>query len=352
MPNMIIKDEQLLTGIENLLAALKKMDQSGNKLLIVLDNGYFEGLLSAGDIQRAIIQNISLDTNVKTILRRNVRYAKPEDSFESIRQMMLEYRMELCPVIDSNKKIVKVYYWEDLFENSKVKPKNQIEVPVIIMAGGFGTRLKPLTNVLPKPLIPFRDKTIIEEIFERFAANGCSEFIISLNYKSDLIEYYVNSQKLPYHISYFKESKPLGTAGSLALLKNKITRTFFVSNCDILIEQDYSEILKYHYECNNEITIVAAIKNYSIPYGTIESAENGKLISLSEKPELIFKINSGMYVLEPHLLNEIPQDTFFHITELIDKLRLNSRSVGVFPVSEGSWQDFGDPSYLKMLIEK
>jgi NDP-sugar pyrophosphorylase family protein len=114
------------------------------------------------------------------------------------------------------------------------------------MAGGFGTRLKPLTNVLPKPLIPIGEKTMLEEIFDRFGSHGCNKFFISINYKADLIKYYINSQKLPFEIEFFVEDKPRGTAGSMALLKGKITQTFFISNCDILIEQDYSEILKYH----------------------------------------------------------------------------------------------------------
>jgi len=347
---MTIDEERVLRGDETLLVALKKMDKSGNRLLIVLDRDLFKGLLSAGDIQRAIIQNKSLDTNISEILRQNVRVAKPDDSFETIRQMMLEFRMELCPMVDETKKITRVYYWNDLFEDIKIHPKNQFELPVVIMAGGVGSRLKPLTNVLPKPLIPISEKTMLEEIFERFAEHGCNEFHVSVNYKSELIEYYIKNLNLPHNISFFKETKPLGTAGSLSMLKAKMTQTFFVSNCDILIEQDYSEILNYHHECNNEITVVAALKNYPIPYGTLESAENGKLISLSEKPEITFKINSGMYILEPSVLMDVPENTFFHITELIEKLQLSNRNVGVFPVSEGSWKDIGDSNYLKTLL--
>ena len=134
----------------------------------------------------------------------------------------------------------------------------------------------------------------------------------------------------------------MGTIGSLSLIKEKINQTFFVTNCDILIEQDYSEILDYHRANGNEITIVAALKHIPIPYGIVETGENGQLMELKEKPELTFKINSGMYVLEPHLLKEIPENTFLHITELIDKIRCRKGNVGVFPVSEKSWKDIGD----------
>jgi NDP-sugar pyrophosphorylase family protein len=134
----------------------------------------------------------------------------------------------------------------------------------------------------------------------------------------------------------------MGTAGSLSLLKNKINKTFFVSNCDIIIEQDYSEILNYHQENKNEITVVAALKNYPIPYGIIESGEFGQLLELKEKPEITFKINSGMYILEPHLLKEIPSGSFFHITQLIEKIKRRNGKIGVFPVSEKSWIDMGE----------
>ncbi len=330
-----------------LLEALKKMDVLDKKLLIVLKEDIFFGLLSAGDIQRAIIQNKPLETPVADILRKNIRIAKPEDTFETIRQMMFDFRMELCPVVNEQQEIVKVYFWEDVFQENKPQPKTPFNLPVVIMAGGFGTRLKPLTNVLPKPLIPIGEKTMLEEIFDRFNQYGCNRFYLSVNYKADLIKFYLDSLKLPFQIDYFIEEKPLGTAGSLNLLKHSISETFFVSNCDIIIEQDYSEILSYHQENKNEITLVAALKHYPIPYGILETAEIGKLLSLHEKPELTFKINSGMYVLEPHLLNEIPEDEFFHITQLIDKVMQRKGKVGVFPVSEKSWKDIGEAHLLK-----
>lgn len=331
-----------------ILEALKVMDVLDRKLLIVLNKEKFFGLLSAGDIQRAIIQNKPLETQVADVLRKSIRIAKPEDNFETIRQMMFDFRMELCPVVNSNNEIVETYFWEDVFGGKELQPQKQFNLPVVIMAGGIGSRLKPLTNVLPKPLIPIGEKTIIEHIFERFSRHGCNTFHISVNYKAELIEYYLKNQNLPYQIEYFKEEKPTGTAGSLSLLKEKITKTFFVSNCDIIIEQDYSEILDYHRENKNEITIVAALKHYPIPYGTIKTSENGKLVSLKEKPELTFKINSGMYILEPHLLNEIPENQFYHITHLIEKIQQKGDNIGVFPVSEKSWKDIGEwDEYLK-----
>lgn len=338
-----------IKNTESLLSALKKMDELDIKLLIVFDSEKnFKGLLSIGDIQRAIINNSSVDTEVKEVLRENIRVADIADTPEDIKEMMLEFRMELCPVIDSERNIIEVYYWEDIFGDENIKPRGFCNVPVVIMAGGFGTRLKPLTNVIPKPLIPIDDKTMLEHIFDRFNIYGCDQFFISVNYKAPLIEFYLKEQELPYEISYFQEAKPSGTAGSLSLLADKLQDTFFVSNCDILIQEDYSEILKYHRDNKNELTVVAALKNYAIPYGTIDTGENGQLISLNEKPNLTFKINSGMYILEPHLLREIPEDTFFHITDLIEQIKKRNGNVGVFPVSEKSWEDIGNwPEYIR-----
>jgi dTDP-glucose pyrophosphorylase len=334
----------------SLLEAFKQMDALDKKLLIVIENEKFVGLISAGDIQRAIILNKSLETKVADILRKNIRVAKKDDSFDGVKKMMVEFRMELCPVINEKSDVLKIYYWEDLFQDKKPKPAKQFNLKVVIMAGGIGARLKPLTNVLPKPLIPIGERTIIEEIFERFGNHGCYEFFVSVNYKAELIEFYLKNQNLQYNLTFFIEKKPMGTAGSLSLLKGKISDTFFVSNCDILIEQDYSEILDYHRSNKNEITIVAALKNFPIAYGIIETGENGRLINLVEKPELTFKINSGMYVLEPHLLNEIPGNQIFHITQLIDKVLERNGNIGVFPISEKSWKDMGSWEDLKQYL--
>jgi NDP-sugar pyrophosphorylase family protein len=255
------------------------------------------------------------------------------------------------PLIDSNGYLKDVLYWEDLIGTEYEVPIKSINLPVVIMAGGIGTRLKPLTNVIPKPLIPLGEKTMIEIIIDSYAKYNCKDFYISVNYKADILKFYLDSViDKSISIHYFQEDMPLGTAGSLTLIKDKINTTFFVSNCDIIIKNDYEEILKYHRENNNELTIVAAVKDFSIPYGTIELSNNGLLKSMTEKPSFHFLINSGMYILEPHLLKEIPTNEFYHITYLIDRLLKEDRRVGVFPVSEKSWIDIGDwKEYMKQL---
>jgi NDP-sugar pyrophosphorylase family protein len=217
------------------------------------------------------------------------------------------------------------------------------------MAGGEGKRMRPITNVLPKPLIPLGDKTIIEHIMEQFSVIGCTSFHLSVNYKAEMIKYFLGDDKFrKYEISYFQEDKPLGTAGSLSLISNIIHSTFFLSNCDILIDQELGAIYDFHVENKNKITIVSALKNIHIPYGTLITKEDGLLIRLDEKPDYTFKINSGLYILEPDVIREIPEDQIFHITDLIEKLMTKNERIGVFPVSEGSWMDIGNwDDYLR-----
>jgi dTDP-glucose pyrophosphorylase len=334
----------LVNTQDTIIQVLKKMDKTKRKLLIVMEDNQFKSLVSIGDIQRAIIDNIALDVPIIRILRKEITVASTSDDLSEVKARMKKRRNEFMPVVTPTGELADIIFWEDLFDE-KHTPQSapKLDLPVIIMAGGKGTRLKPLTNVLPKPLIPIGEKTFVEEIMDRFVACGCHNFYLSINYKAELIRYYFeNLQNKDYCIEYFQEGKPLGTAGSLHLLNGKIQSTFFVSNCDIIIDQDYHEILKYHRENKNEITTVAALKNYSIPYGTLTTRENGLLDRIEEKPEIVFKINTGFYILEPHLLNEIPENKFFHITYLIEKLQQENRRVGVFPVSEKSWIDIGN----------
>jgi len=334
--------ERTIDPDSSILSALKKMDGLGVKSLIVIDNdNLFTGILSIGDIQRAIINNKSLDSEVRTILRKNPRVAGKAQSLTEVKDLMLRYRMEFIPVIGDSGNILNVFFWEDVFLENEQIPCSQFSLPVVIMAGGIGERLRPLTNVFPKPLMPHGKHTIIEEIMMRFSRHGCENFFITVNFKSDLVQYYLSQQNLGYNLNFIKENKPLGSGGSLSLVKGEIKSTFFISNCDILIDQDYSEILNYHIENKNIITIVAALKHYPIPYGVLETGENGDLTGLQEKPEITFKVNSGMYIFEDKVLNEIPDDTFLPITEIINKVQGKGLKVGVFPVSEKSWKDIG-----------
>lgn len=328
---------------ETIVTALKRMDELDRKLLLVFDGSRYFGILSIGDIQRGIIKNVALDQTVDKVMRTNIRVARPGDNKEDIRRLMMEFRTEAMPVVDDENNLLDVFFWEDEFTETIRKDGADLKIPVVIMAGGFGSRLKPLTNIIPKPLVPIGDRPILQIIIDGFNKLGVTEFHLSVNYKHEMIRYYFDHvPDKNYTLNYFMEDKPLGTAGSLFLLKNVLKSTFFVSNCDILIDQDYRDIYNYHREQKNEITLVGSLKHYKIPYGTLEMGEGGRLISMKEKPEITYVINSGMYVLEPSVMKDIPDNTFLHITELIEKVRARGGKVGVFPVSEKSWFDIGE----------
>jgi len=336
------------------LSALKQMDMTRRKLLIVTDNGLYRSVLSIGDIQRAIIKGVSMEATVEVILRPETKVATIHQSRADVERYVREHKNEFMPVVDDENKLVDVVFWDELFKTEIHHRTADFNLPVVIMAGGQGSRLRPLTNVLPKPLIPIGEQTMMEDIMDRFVECGCKNFYVSVNYMADFIRHYFdNFSKHRYNIEYFQEDKPLGTAGSLHLLKGKINDTFFVSNCDSILDEDYGEILRYHRDNKNEITVVSVMKSIYIPYGTLETGEGGLLKVIQEKPELTFKINTGMYILEPHLLKEIPSDRVYHITYLIDKLVKEGRRVGVFPVNEGSWTDVGNwDEYLKQFAKR
>ncbi|WP_261375717.1 nucleotidyltransferase family protein [Dokdonia sp. Hel_I_63] len=335
-----------------ILQALEKMDMLKRKLLIVMEENLFVGVLSIGDIQRAIIKKLPLDSSIEGILRTEITICSDTESEQEVKEKMLSSRTEVMPIVNNEGLLTNILFWEDIFGLTRRKKEVKLNLPVIIMAGGKGTRLRPLTHVFPKPLLPINEKTIIEDIMDRFVDVGCNKFFLSVNYKAKTIKsYFKDLDNKDYDISYFQEDKPLGTAGSMFLIKDDISTPFFVSNCDILIDQDLEEIYEYHKKNNNKITIVSAIKNYKIPYGTIETGENGLLSHMDEKPELIFQINTGMYLLEPDMLKKIPDNTFYHITELIENVKDCGQNVGVFPIAENSWQDIGNwEDYGKILV--
>lgn len=343
-----IKNRVIAPGC-SILVAMKKMDEIKMKILFVYDGDKFEGILTLGDIQRAIIKGHSLTEGVLNILDKNKIYANVSEPIDAIKEKMESIRAELMPVLQDGE-LVEVYTWEDLFGKSTEPQKKLIDLPVVIMAGGKGTRLKPITNVIPKPLVPVGDKTILEVIMDQFESIGCHKFYMSVNYKADMMKYYLSQLPHQYDVEFFMEDKPLGTIGSVSLLKGKITTPFFVSNCDSINEQDYRDVYDYHVNNHNDLTIVTMVKSFKIPYGVIETGEDGLMTSLSEKPELTYQVNTGVYILNPSCIDEIPEGEFFHITHLMEKIKARGGRVGCFPVSEHAWKDMGEWSeYLKMI---
>jgi len=341
---------RIISPSASLLDAMKQMDEVKVKILLVFEGEHFEGLITIGDIQRAIIKNIALKDSVSRILNKNKIYGYQTEGEDSIREKMRKMRAEVMPILDEQGELVDVYFWSDLFKKTELAQREKIKLPVVIMAGGKGTRLKPITNVIPKPLVPIGDKTILETILDQFEEIGCTKFYMSVNYKADIMKYYLSQLDHQYDIEFFQEDKPLGTIGSVSLLKGKITTPFFVSNCDSINEQDYRDVYDYHVQNHNDLTIVTMVKTFKIPYGVIETGEDGLMTALSEKPELTYQVNTGVYILNPSCIDEIPEGEFFHITHLMEKIKARGGRVGCFPVSEHAWKDMGEwPEYLKMI---
>lgn len=334
----------------SLLDAMKQMDKVKVKILMVFRCNHFEGLVTIGDIQRAIINNIAMKEPVSCILNKNKIYGYQTEGEDSIKEKMRQMRAEVMPILDEKGELVDVWFWNDLFKKIELTQREKINLPVVIMAGGKGTRLKPLTNVIPKPLVPVGEKTILEVIMDQFESIGCHKFYMSVNYKAEMMKYYLSQLDHKYDIDFFMEEKPLGTIGSVSLLKGKITTPFFVSNCDSINEQDYRDVYDYHMNNHNDMTIVTMVKSFMIPYGVIETGEDGLMVDLKEKPEQTYQVNTGVYILNPELIEEIPEGEFFHITHLMEKVKARGGRVGCFPVSEHSWKDMGEWSeYLKMI---
>ncbi len=343
-------ENRSISSSNSLLSSLRQMDEEKVKMLFVFDNERFISILTIGDIQRAIVKNIALETPIAQVVDRNKKFAHTGEPMDAIREKMLRLRAECMPVLDEQGDLVDVIFWRDLFENEETDLRPKIDLPVVIMAGGKGTRLKPITNVIPKPLVPVGDKTMLEVILDQFEGIGCHKFYMSVNYKADMMKYYLSQLDHKYDIEFFMEDKPLGTIGSVSLLKGKITTPFFVSNCDSINEQDYRDVWDYHVNNHNDMTIVTMVKSFKIPYGVIETGEDGLMTALKEKPEQTYQVNTGVYILNPELIDEIPEGEFFHITHLMEKVQSRGGRVGCFPVSEHSWKDMGEwPEYLKMI---
>lgn len=342
--------DKIISVDDSILSALRKMDGHRTKLVFAFEGDKFEGILTIGDIQRAIIRHVNLSDSVSRILVKDKIYASDKDSLEDIKVVMFKELIDCMPVLNDEGEIVDVLFWYDVFSEDVAENRPKIELPVVIMAGGKGTRLKPITNVIPKPLVPVGDKTILEVIMDQFEGIGCKKFYMSVNYKADMMEFYLSQLDHKYDIEFFLEDKPLGTIGSVSLLKGKISTPFFVSNCDSINEQDYRDVYDYHINNNNDMTIVTMVKSFKIPYGVIETGENGLMVSLQEKPEHTYMVNTGVYILNPNLIDEIPEGEFFHITHLMEKVKARGGRVGCFPVSEDAWKDMGEwPEYLKMI---
>jgi dTDP-glucose pyrophosphorylase len=333
--------------------ALRQLDENEQKILFVVEEQTrLFGSLTDGDIRRWILNEGSLNAKVEDVCFKDTFYAESGYDLQKIKKEIRDRQISHVPLIDSKRNIKEFLVWDKLFDGQIIRKTHQkINAEVVIMAGGKGTRLDPFTVVLPKPLIPIGDKTILEVIIDRFLPYQLNHFYISLGHKSKIIRSYLEELNPYYSISYLLESKPLGTVGALKQLDGKINKEIFLTNCDIIIDADYFDLLKHHQKQGNDITLVASMKNYRIPYGVCEISNGGVLANLKEKPEFDLLVNTGMYVLNPNVLRYIPENEFFHITDLIEKIK-STHKIGIYPISENSWTDTGEWIEYKKAIEK
>ncbi len=252
------------------------------------------------------------------------------------------------PLVDADNTIRGLLLWKDFFENGDVAVKAKSNT-VIIMAGGKGARLDVFTKILPKPLIPIGEKPIIEHVMTNFVKYGFHDFLLSLNYKAEMIKIYFSDNHREFNIGYIQEKEYLGTAGALALAKGVLTDTFIVSNCDVLIDANMDELLQFHKKNGNHATVLGMIRNIKIPYGVLKS-QKSDLEDIVEKPEYHFIINSGIYVLEPEMIGLIEADRPCDMPELLLQARKKGYKVQIYPMT-CSWFDIGQWSEYQRAIE-
>ena len=329
---------------------IKKFNSTGRKCLIVSeDNKFITGVISDGDIRKAILKGSSLKQNIINIFNRKPIIINIENySEKKVKEIFVKKHIDLIPLVKKNNKIEKIIFWEDIINDKK----NNLNLPVVIMAGGKGTRLEPLTQVLPKPLIPIENTTIIEKIISNFNNNGSRNFYVSINYKSKMIRSYFEELKPTYKVHFIEEKKPLGTIGAISKLKKIKQNDFFITNCDIIAKINYSELYFFHKKNKFDLTLTASAKNHEVPYGVCELDKSGHLQTLNEKPQLDFLINIGLYVIKKNIIKLIPKNKHFDMTDLINKAKKNKLKIGIFPIYDYNWIDVGQWEEYKKALNR
>ena len=324
--------------------AMQLIDRNGSGILFLADDfGKLVGCITDGDIRRFLLSGGKMSGSAFEAANKTPRFAR---TIEEAKSLYHKKNYIVIPVIDENGIIVDLYNG-DL--GATKKNRMPLNIPVVINAGGKGTRLDPYTRVLPKPLIPVGDLPIIELIMQEYQTYCCNEFHIIVNYKRDLMKAYFADNDNHYNITWYDEEKPLGTGGGLCLLKGKIKETFFFANCDALLTSNYESMLKFHKENGNVITMVCAYKNINIPYGVVDIGVNGIIEGFKEKPLISFLTNTGIYIVEPEVLNDMENGVAVGFPDVVEMERKKGKKVAVFPVSENDWMDMGQISELEKM---
>lgn len=329
-------------------SAIEKMVQEQIKAVIVVDaEDIVVGLFANGDMRNFFLRGGSLSANICEAMNRNPRLFYSESEVTEERKTL---NRVIYPIVDSNRKVIDVLDYENVNPNEKVNNALS-EIPLVIMAGGKGTRLYPYTKILPKPLIPIGDITITERIIHSFQRYGCNEVIMILNHKASMIRAYMSELDKDYKVDFIEEERFLGTAGGLKLIRNKIKTPFFLSNCDVLVDADFECIYKTHKAKGNKITFVCSMKDIVIPYGVVETDADGAITQIKEKPGFSFLANTGLYMIEPDVINDIEEGEFIDLPDLAQRYLNRGERIGVFPVSERAWMDMGQYNEMDNMMK-
>ena len=332
--------------------AITKINQLGGKTLIVVKNkNILRGILSFADLRKAIINKNILNKNINKIFNNKPKYIFSDEIRKKISNIRFKAKqLNILPVVDrKTHKIINILTSKKL-KNLKLKNSEKINCDVVIMAGGMGVRLRPYTEILPKPLLPIDKKPAIRHILEKFDYYGPTKFFITVNYKAEVLKSYFHEAQGSFKIKIINEDKPLGTAGSLYYLKNKIKNHFFLTNCDIMVNTNYFDILNFHLKNKNDITIVVAKKTFNLPYGVCNVKKNS--FQFMEKPKFRFNINVGLYLLNKNILNLLKKKQYLDFNTLLEKSLKNNKKVGYYKIKDRDWVDVGRMDKYKNFLEK
>lgn len=322
---------------KSILDAMCQLDRSGKKILFVHKDKKLLASLTDGDIRRGILKNGDLQMSVQCVANYQPRFLYEQE--ENLAMCTIkELGIDAIPIVNKEYFIQKIVFANDTAQKHK---EFDIEIPVVIMAGGLGTRLSPYTKILPKPLIPVGDYPIVEHIIHRFFSYGCSQFYMIVNYKRNMIKAYFDELDKKYQLDFIMEEKPLGTGGGISLLNGKIKDTFILTNCDILIDDDLTKAYRQHKESGNMITMVCSLKNFTIPYGVVNIGEDGMIESMQEKPNMSFFTNTGCYFVEPEVIEDLEYNKPADFPTVIEKYMEEGKRIGVYPIGEEAWLDMG-----------
>lgn len=318
-----------------LLEVLRIIDTVALQLaLVVSEDNRLLGTVTDGDVRRALLNGQSLSARAEDVMNRKPVVAKVDQEKMYVANLMRKKNLRHIPVLNDKDELVNLYTLENLLY------KKQRENVVVLMAGGLGKRLRPLTDTVPKPLLKVGSKPILETILENFIDSGFYRFYISVNYKSEMIEnHFGDGSRYGVEIKYIHEKKRMGTAGALFFLPEKLTEPAIVMNGDLLTKVDFGEFVDFHNEQKAIATMGVREYSYQVPYGVIDY-DGAKIVQIKEKPTQLYYINAGMYVLSPEAIAHINEEKFLDMPDLFNQLIAEKAKTTAYPIKE-YWMDIG-----------